>query len=151
MDDNGHREHGRHKADHYKSVHAQNVRGLRLVELLSSPHEFYISSIFPIGTIHAFSLWFSNSAYIYSVSFIQMLKALTPVAVHSMSTLLSKEAFRRVTMANMLSISIRVAIAAYGEARFDAWGVLLQLGAVATLYYVAPCCLVYQSDVWASH
>ncbi|CAN1325192.1 Probable sugar phosphate/phosphate translocator At4g32390 [Linum perenne] len=34
-------------------------------------------------------------------------------------------------MANMLSISLGVAIAAYGEARFDVWGVLLQLGAVA--------------------
>ncbi|KAK8944692.1 putative sugar phosphate/phosphate translocator [Platanthera zijinensis] len=89
-------------------------------------HEFYISSIIPIGTLYAFSLWFSNSAYIYLfVSFIQMLKALMPVAVHSFSILLSKEAFRRATMAYMLSISIRVAIAAYGEARFDAWGVLL--------------------------
>ncbi|KAK8925657.1 putative sugar phosphate/phosphate translocator [Platanthera zijinensis] len=153
------------------------VRGLRLVELPSSPpmtHELYISSVVPIGALYAFSLWFSNSAYIYlSVSFIQMLKALMPVAVYSISILLSKESFRRATMANMLSISFGVAIAAYGEARFDAWGVLLQLGAVAfeatrlvliqillsskgialnpitTLYYVAPCCLVFLTLPWA--
>ncbi|KAJ6745453.1 SOLUTE CARRIER FAMILY 35 [Salix koriyanagi] len=34
-------------------------------------------------------------------------------------------------MANMISISVGVGIAAYGEARFDTWGVFLQLGAVA--------------------
>ncbi|KAM1080289.1 hypothetical protein EV1_014839 [Malus domestica] len=33
-------------------------------------------------------------------------------------------------MVNMISISIDVAIAAYGEARFDTWGVILQLGTV---------------------
>ncbi|KAE9464400.1 hypothetical protein C3L33_03695, partial [Rhododendron williamsianum] len=75
-------------------------------------------------------------------------------------------------MANMVSISIGVAIAAYGEAKFDTWGVVLQLGAVAfeatrlvmiqilltskgitlnpitSLYYVAPCCLVFLSVPW---
>lgn len=153
------------------------VRLLRLVDLPSSPtmtRELYLSSIVPIGALYAFSLWFSNSAYIYlSVSFIQMLKALMPVAVYSISILFNKESFRGATMANMLSISFGVAIAAYGEARFDAWGVLLQLGAVAfeatrlvliqillsskgitlnpitTLYYVSPCCLVFLTLPWA--
>ncbi|PKU78851.1 probable sugar phosphate/phosphate translocator At2g25520 [Dendrobium catenatum] len=153
------------------------VRVLRLVDLPSSPtmtRELYVSSVVPIGALYAFSLWFSNSAYIYlSVSFIQMLKALMPVAVYSISILFNKESFRSSTMANMLSISFGVAIAAYGEARFDAWGVLLQLGAVAfeatrlvliqilltskgitlnpitTLYYVSPCCLVFLTLPWA--
>ncbi|PKA53360.1 putative sugar phosphate/phosphate translocator [Apostasia shenzhenica] len=153
------------------------VRGLRLVELPTSPtmtREFYLSSVVPIGALYAFSLWFSNSAYIYlSVSFIQMLKALMPVAVYSISILFSKETFRTSTMANMISISLGVAIAAYGEAHFNAWGVFLQLGAVAfeatrlvliqvllsskgitlnpitTLYYVAPCCLVFLALPWA--
>ncbi|GMH12449.1 hypothetical protein Nepgr_014290 [Nepenthes gracilis] len=66
----------------------------------------------------------------------------------------------------MVSILLGVAIAAYGEARFDVWGAILRLGAVAfeatrvvlsqilqtsqgvqlnpitSLYYVASCCLV---------
>lgn len=86
--------------------------------------------------------------------------------------LLKKENFKSDTMANMVSISIGVAIAAYGEAKFDTWGVVLQLGAVAfeatrlvmiqilltskgitlnpitSLYYVAPCCLVFLSVPW---
>lgn len=153
------------------------VRVFRLVELPSSPtmtRELYVSSVVPIGALYAFSLWFSNSAYIYlSVSFIQMLKALMPVAVYSISILFSKESFRSTTMLNMLSISFGVAIAAYGEARFILSGVLLQLGAVVfeatrlvliqillsskgitlnpitTLYYVSPCCLAFLTLPWA--
>uniref|UniRef100_A0A6N2K1D4 Sugar phosphate transporter domain-containing protein n=1 Tax=Salix viminalis TaxID=40686 RepID=A0A6N2K1D4_SALVM len=101
-----------------------------------------------------------------------MLKALMPVAVYSIGVLLKKESFKSNTMANMLSISFGVGIAAYGEARFDTWGVILQLGAVAfeatrlvmiqilltskgitlnpitSLYYVAPCCLVFLCIPW---
>ncbi|KAG0471720.1 hypothetical protein HPP92_016266 [Vanilla planifolia] len=152
------------------------VRVFRIVDQPSSPamtRELYVSSVVPIGALYALSLWFSNSAYIYlSVSFIQMLKALMPVAVYSISIVFSKETFRSSTMANMLSISLGVAIAAYGEARFNAWGVVLQLGAVAfeatrlvliqillsskgitlnpitTLYYVSPCCLVFLTLPW---
>lgn len=60
-----------------------------------------------------------------------MLKALMPVAVYSIGICFKKESYKGDTMANMISISIGVAIAAYGEAKFDSWGVLLQLGAVA--------------------
>ena len=149
------------------------VKVLKLVEPVSMSKEVYLSSVVPIGALYAFSLWLSNSAYIYlSVSFIQMLKALMPVAVYSIGVLVKKENFKGETMCNMVSISIGVAIAAYGEAKFDAWGVTLQLGAVAfeatrlvmiqilltskginfnpitSLYYVAPCCLVFLSIPW---
>jgi hypothetical protein len=101
-----------------------------------------------------------------------MLKALMPVAVYSIGVLFKKEGFKSDTMMNMLSISFGVAIAAYGEARFDVWGVILQLGAVAfeatrlvliqillgdkgiklnpitSLYYVAPCCLAFLFIPW---
>ncbi|WMV59864.1 hypothetical protein MTR67_053249 [Solanum verrucosum] len=60
-----------------------------------------------------------------------MLKALMPVAVYSIGVMLKKDTFKSDTMGNMVSISIGVAIAAYGEAKFDTWGVMLQLGAVA--------------------
>jgi len=72
----------------------------------------------------------------------------------------------------MIGISVGVAIAAYGEAKFDSWGVLLQLGAVVfeatrlvliqilltskgatlnpitSLYYVAPCRVVFLTVPW---
>ncbi|KNA22359.1 hypothetical protein SOVF_034710 [Spinacia oleracea] len=149
------------------------VKVFKVVEPVAMSREVYLSSVVPIGALYAFSLWLSNSAYIYlSVSFIQMLKALMPVAVYSIGVMFKKENFRGETMANMMSISFGVAIAAYGEAKFDAWGVTLQLGAVAfeatrlvmiqilltskgisfnpitSLYYVAPCCLVFLSVPW---
>ncbi|XAR69374.1 hypothetical protein NMG60_11000923 [Bertholletia excelsa] len=149
------------------------VRVFKLVEPVSMSRSLYLSSVVPIGALYSLSLWLSNSAYIYlSVSFIQMLKALMPVAVYTISIMFKKEGFKSDTMANMLSISIGVAIAAYGEAKFDSWGVFLQLGAVAfeatrlvmiqilltskgitlnpitSLYYVAPCCFVFLSVPW---
>ena len=149
------------------------IKVFKIVEPVSMSRETYLRSVVPIGALYSLSLWLSNSAYIYlSVSFIQMLKALMPVAVYSIGVLLKKEAFKSRTMTNMLSISFGVAIAAYGEAKFDVWGVVLQLGAVAfeatrlvliqilltskginlnpitSLYYVAPCCFVFLSVPW---
>ncbi|KAL6906051.1 hypothetical protein ACP4OV_003652 [Aristida adscensionis] len=152
------------------------VRVLRVVDVPTSPPmtpRLYAASVVPIGALYALSLWFSNSAYIYlSVSFIQMLKALMPVAVYSLAVALRTDAFRRASMLNMLGISAGVAVAAYGEARFDAFGVTLQLAAVAaeatrlvliqilltsrgmslnpitSLYYIAPCCLVFLAVPW---
>jgi Triose-phosphate Transporter family len=96
-----------------------------------------------------------------------------PVAVYSIGILFKKENFKTASMLNMLSISFGVAIAAYGEARFDGWGVTLQLAAVAfeatrlvliqilltskgislnpitSLYYVAPCCFAFLLVPWS--
>ncbi|KAK8520308.1 hypothetical protein V6N13_031232 [Hibiscus sabdariffa] len=149
------------------------VKVFRFVDPVSMSKDLYISSVVPIGALYSLSLWLSNSAYIYlSVSFIQMLKALMPVAVYSIGVLFKKDSFKTDTMINMVSISFGVGIAAYGEARFDTWGVVLQLGAVAfeatrlvliqilltskgitlnpitSLYYVAPCCLVFLLVPW---
>lgn len=149
------------------------VNVLKVVEPVQMTRDVYLKSVVPIGLLYSLSLWLSNSAYIYlSVSFIQMLKALMPVAVYSIGVLLKKESFKGQTMSNMLSISFGVAIAAYGEAQFNTWGVTLQLGAVCfeatrlvliqilltskgitfnpitSLYYVAPCCLAFLSIPW---
>ncbi|XP_011093559.1 probable sugar phosphate/phosphate translocator At4g32390 [Sesamum indicum] len=149
------------------------VRIFKVVDPVTMSWDLYLKSVVPIGLLYSLSLWLSNSAYIYlSVSFIQMLKALMPVAVYTIGVLLKKEVFKSETMANMISISIGVGIAAYGEAKFDSWGVILQLGAVAfeatrlvmiqilltskgitlnpitSLYYVAPCCLVFLFFPW---
>ncbi|KAL2471913.1 putative sugar phosphate/phosphate translocator [Abeliophyllum distichum] len=149
------------------------VRVFKLVEPASLSRRVYLTSILPIGALYSLSLWLSNSAYIYlSVSFIQMLKALMPVAVYSIGILFKKDSYKNNTMLNMLAISIGVAIAAYGEAKYDSWGVFLQLGAVVfeatrlvmiqilltskginlnpitSLYYVAPSCFVFLSIPW---
>ncbi|CAI5515649.1 unnamed protein product [Closterium sp. Naga37s-1] len=149
------------------------VRVVRVVEPVAMSLEMYVSSVLPIGALYAMSLWFSNSAYIYlSVSFIQMLKALMPVAVYTLGVAFQKDAFRCSTMSNMLLVSVGVGIAAYGEANFNFTGVLLQLAAVAfeatrlvliqillaskgislnpitSLYYVSPTCLVFLTIPW---
>eukprot|EP01018_Ginkgo_biloba_P020447 Gb_01106 [translate_table: standard] len=150
------------------------IRILKVVEPVSMTRKIYVSSVIPISALYCLSLWLSNSAYIYlSVSFIQMLKALMPVAVYSIGVLFRKESFSSKTMTNMVGISVGVAIAAYGEAQFNATGVLLQLGAVVfeatrlvliqilltakginlnpitSLYYIAPCCFLFLSIPWA--
>lgn len=149
------------------------VRVFKVVDPVNMSWDLYFKSVVPIGLLYSLSLWLSNSAYIYlSVSFIQMLKALMPVAVYTIGVMFKKEGFKSETMANMISISIGVGIAAYGEAKFDTWGVILQLGAVAfeatrlvmiqilltskgitlnpitSLYYVSPCCLVFLFVPW---
>ncbi|KAL3655817.1 hypothetical protein CASFOL_000213 [Castilleja foliolosa] len=149
------------------------VRIFKLVEPASLTRRAYLSSVVPIGALYSLSLWLSNSAYIYlSVSFIQMLKALMPVAVYSIGIALKKEGYKPNTMLNMVAISAGVAVAAYGEAKYDSFGVLLQLGAVAfeatrlvmiqilltskgislnpitSLYYVAPSCLAFLAVPW---
>nr|GMC95692.1 probable sugar phosphate/phosphate translocator At5g25400 [Ipomoea batatas] len=149
------------------------ARVFKLVDPVSMSWDLYFKSVVPIGLLYSLSLWLSNSTYIFlSVSFIQMLKALMPVAVYSIGVLFKKDPFNTETMVNMVSISVGVAIAAYGEAKFDTWGVILQLGAVAfeatrlvmiqilltskgitlnpitSLYYVAPCCLVFLIVPW---
>ncbi|CAA0838442.1 Probable sugar phosphate/phosphate translocator [Striga hermonthica] len=149
------------------------VRIFKLVEPAALTRRVYLTSVLPIGALYSMSLWLSNSAYIYlSVSFIQMLKALMPVAVYSIGILFKKDSYKGSTMSNMLAISFGVAIAAYGEAKYDSWGVFLQLGAVVfeatrlvliqilltskginlnpitSLYYVAPSCLAFLSVPW---
>ncbi|KAK4349118.1 hypothetical protein RND71_031873 [Anisodus tanguticus] len=149
------------------------VRVFKVVDPVSLSLNVYLTCILPIGALYSVSLWLSNSAYIYlSVSFIQMLKALMPVAVYTIGILFKKDSFNNSTMGNMLAISVGVAIAAYGEAKYDSWGVILQLLAVlfeatrlvmiqilltskgislnpiTSLYYVAPSCLVFLSIPW---
>jgi hypothetical protein len=128
----------------------------------------YISAIVPIGACYSVTLWIGNAAYLYlSVSFIQMLKALMPVSVFTVGCLIGNEKFAMPTFINMLLIALGVAIASYGEINFNTFGVMLQLGSIATesvrlvlvqlllqsrglklnpittLYYVSPCCFMF--------
>jgi len=122
-------------------------------------------AIVPIGALYAGTLWVGNAAYLYlSVSFIQMLKALMPVAVFTVGCVFGTDKFNWPTFMNMILVTVGVAIASYGELNFNITGVMLQmtsivtesirlvmvqillqsrglkLNPITTLYYVAPCC-----------
>ena len=128
----------------------------------------YIKAIVPIGACYAGTLWVGNAAYLYlSVSFIQMLKSLMPVAVFSVGCVFGTDMFRWTTFLNMVLIAIGVSIASYGEINFNVVGFMYQLSGIVTesvrlvlvqillqarglrlnpittLYYVAPCCLLF--------
>ncbi|KAI4376309.1 hypothetical protein MLD38_014089 [Melastoma candidum] len=149
------------------------INVLRFVQPVSMSRYLFLSSVVPISALYSLSLWLSNSAYIYlSASFIQMLKSLMPVIIYSLGVALKRDTFSMKTMLNMLSISLGVAVAAYDEDKFDAWGVTLQLGAlifeaarlvmiqtlltskginlnpITSLYYVAPCCFIFLLVPW---
>lgn len=127
--------------------------------------DMFIRSILPIGLLFSGSLILSNSAYLYlSVSYIQMLKAFTPVAI-----LLISWAFRIAEPNKKLGIivvmiSFGVAMASHGELHFNLFGFIIQAAAVAfeasrlvmiqillhgmkmdplvSLHYYAPVCAV---------
>ena len=138
------------------------------VQSINMDRDTYMRAIVPIGACYALSLWVGNAAYLYlSVSFIQMLKALMPVAVFSIGCVFKTETFSWPIFSNMILVTIGVAIASFGEINFNVVGVMFQMGAIVaesirlvlvqlllqarglklnpitTLYYVAPCCFVF--------
>lgn len=141
---------------------------LGYVESINMSRETYLKAVVPIGLLYAGTLWLGNAAYLYlSVSFIQMLKAMMPVAVFTVGCGFGTEKFSTSTLMNMLLISAGVAVASYGEINFVIIGVVLQmlsigtestrltlvqillqrrglkLNPVTTLYYIAPCCFAF--------
>lgn len=93
----------------------------------------YASAVMPIGALFAGTLWLGNAAYLHlSVSFIQMLKALMPAAVYAVGCLFSTEMFAWKCVANMVIITVGVALASAGEVALVPVGVAMQLGSVLT-------------------
>ncbi|KAK4057689.1 hypothetical protein OIO90_001337 [Microbotryomycetes sp. JL221] len=128
----------------------------------------YLRNIVPIGALFSASLVFSNLAYItLSVSFIQMLKAFTSVAVLGMSVLFGLEKMNPRTFIIVIAISCGVALASYGEINFVLSGFLyqslgiafeaarlvsiqklltgLKMGPLVALYHFAPVCAILNS------
>jgi len=125
----------------------------------------FLTSILPIGILFSGSLILSNKAYLHlSVPFIQMLKAFNPVAILLISwTFRIQDPNRKLFMIVSL-ISCGVALASYGEVKFDLVGFVTQALAVAfeasrlvmieillhnikmdplvSLHYYAPVCAV---------
>ncbi|KAF2102071.1 TPT-domain-containing protein [Rhizodiscina lignyota] len=125
----------------------------------------YIRAIVPIGMFFSLSLICSNISYIYlSVSFIQMLKATTPVAVLITTWFLGLAPPSMKTLGNVSIIVFGVIVASVGEIKFVLFGVLIQIAGIlfeairlamvqgllsgsefkmdplVSLYYFAPAC-----------
>ncbi|KAJ4420952.1 hypothetical protein N0V82_003993 [Gnomoniopsis sp. IMI 355080] len=150
----------------YMWVALQILKGLRREE--NADRSLLLRrAIVPIGVMFSLTLICGNLAYLtLSVSFIQMLKATTAVAV-----LLATWAFgiappNMKVLGNVAIIVLGVVIASFGEIKFEFWGFVFQIGGIVTealrlvmvqrllsagdfkmdplvsLYYYAPACAV---------
>ncbi|EME42489.1 hypothetical protein DOTSEDRAFT_73355 [Dothistroma septosporum NZE10] len=134
--------------------------------------KIYLRAIMPIGLMFSLSLICGNLTYLYlSVSFIQMLKATTPVAVLIATWIFGVAPPNLKTLGNVSFIVIGVIIASYGEIKFVLTGFLFQVGGIifeatrlvmvqrllssaefkmdplVSLYYFAPACAVMNGIV----
>lgn len=149
------------------------VRVLKVVSPVKMTFEIYATCVIPISAFFASSLWFGNTAYLFiSVAFIQMLKALMPVATFLMAVICGTDKLRCDVFLNMVLVSVGVVISSYGEIHFNVVGtvyqvtgifaealrlvltqVLLQkkgltLNPITSLYYIAPCSFFFLFVPW---
>ncbi|OIV95344.1 hypothetical protein TanjilG_07500 [Lupinus angustifolius] len=149
------------------------IRVLKVVSPVKMTFNIYATCVVPISAFFAASLWFGNTAYLYiSVAFIQMLKALMPVATFLTAVSWGTEKLRCDVFWNMVLVSVGVVISSYGEIHFNVIGtvyqvtgivaealrlvltqVLLQkkgltLNPITSLYYIAPCSFVFLFVPW---
>ncbi|KAL0548489.1 hypothetical protein IC582_012942 [Cucumis melo] len=149
------------------------VRVFKVVSPVKMTFEIYATCVIPISAFFASSLWFGNTAYLHiSVAFIQMLKALMPVATFLMAVVCGTDKLRCDVFFNMVLVSVGVVVSSYGEIHFNVVGtvyqvtgifaealrlvltqVLLQkkgltLNPITSLYYIAPCSFVFLFVPW---
>ncbi|KAL6526454.1 hypothetical protein OROGR_015544 [Orobanche gracilis] len=140
------------------------IRVIKVVSPVNMTLGIYATCVVPISAFFASSLWFGNTAYLHiSVAFIQMLKALMPVATFVVAVLCGTDKLRWNVFLNTVLVSIGVVVSSYGEIHFNVIGtvyqvtgifaealrlvltqVLLQkkgltLNPITSLYYIAPC------------
>lgn len=91
----------------------------------------YARSVLPIGLMFAFSLVCSNQAAMrLTVSFIQMVKAATPMLVLGVAAWAGTERATLNLIVIVTLMTLGVGIASYGELHFDALGMALQVAAL---------------------
>ncbi|KAJ1422745.1 triose-phosphate transporter family-domain-containing protein [Ochromonadaceae sp. CCMP2298] len=128
--------------------------------------DVYLKQLLPVSLFFAVSLVLSNKAYIYlAVSYIQMLKAFTPVAVLIFSYVVGLEQSSYTEMYIVTIICIGVALTSMGESFFSWAGFTFQslailaessrlvltnllmkqlkLDPLSSLYYIAPLCCFF--------
>ncbi|KAF5452190.1 hypothetical protein F2P56_027217 [Juglans regia] len=149
------------------------VRVFKVVSPVKMTFEIYATSVIPISAFFASSLWFGNTAFLHiSVAFIQMLKALMPMATFIMAIMCGIDKPRCDVFLSVLLVSIGVVIASYGEIHFNVLGTVYQvtgifaealrlvltqvllnkkgltLNPITSLYYIAPCSFVFLFVPW---
>lgn len=116
----------------FASLVTWSLRFTGIVSTKLVPWATYRRLFIPIAILFTFSLILSNYAYMYlSVSFIQMMKASTPIVVLTISTVFGFE--RKVTPALVVVVVLvcfGVFLAAYGELLWSTFGVILQVAAI---------------------
>ncbi|KAK1270384.1 putative sugar phosphate/phosphate translocator [Acorus gramineus] len=149
------------------------IRVFKVVAPVRMTWQIYATCVIPISAFFASSLWFGNTAYLHiSVAFIQMLKALMPVATYLMAVTCGTDILRCDVFLNMVLVSVGVVISSYGEIHFNIVGTLYQvtgifaealrlvltqvllqrrgltLNPVTSLYYIAPCSFLFLLVPW---
>ncbi|KAG6699896.1 hypothetical protein I3842_08G084800 [Carya illinoinensis] len=135
---------------------------------------FFLIRVFKVvSPIQMTFKMFGNTAYLYiSVAFIQMLKALMPVATFLTAVVCGIDKLRFDVFLNMVLVSVGVVVSSYGEIHFNVLGtayqimgmfgealrlvltqVLLQkkgltLNPITSLYYIAPCSFIFLFVPW---
>lgn len=109
------------------------IHVLRLQPLQSSAQvtwPFYLKNMMVVGASTAASLCFGNAGYLYlTVSFVQILKAFTPVFVVAMLFVTAVETPTRRVSCSVFMICVGTAIASAGETNFSSVGLLIMFAA----------------------
>lgn len=93
----------------------------------------YIKKIVPLAVLFAYGLVAGNLAYQFiSLSYIQMIKAVTPVPLLLLSFATGREKPSVVQLFIVMVVSFGVLLSSIGELRFSLLGFLLQASAVCT-------------------
>lgn len=107
-----------------------NVAALQPSSTSTITRSFYLRNIFPVGFCLALTLAFGNAVYLYlSVSFIQMLKAFTPVIVLVSLYVSGIETPRKEITVCVVLIALGTALNCAGSKDYSIYGVLLMLAA----------------------
>ncbi|KAG8097890.1 hypothetical protein GUJ93_ZPchr0013g35905 [Zizania palustris] len=111
------------------------VRVFKVVAPIKMTFQIYATCVIPISAFFASSLWFGNTAYLYiSVAFIQMLKALMPVATFIMAVVCGTDKLRWDLFLNMVLVLLQKKG--------------LTLNPITSLYYIAPCSFIFLFVPW---
>ena len=93
----------------------------------------WLRNIFPIGFFTAITYATGNELYMFlSVSFIQMMKSLSPIVVMFLLVLFRLDVLTREKLAGVLIMSVGMIIACFDEPTFSMWGIgLMVVGEMA--------------------
>ncbi|XP_073284172.1 probable sugar phosphate/phosphate translocator At3g17430 isoform X2 [Primulina huaijiensis] len=117
------------------------IRVFKVVSPVKMTFEIYVTCVVPISAFFASSLWFGNTAYLFiSVAFIQMLKALMPVATFLMAVVCVGTVYQ---VTGIFAEALRLVLT---QVLLQKKG--LTLNPITSLYYIAPCSFVFLFVPW---